>query len=327
MKILRLFLTPLTVLYYTGLKLHKLFSKSFETEVKVLSVGNITTGGVGKTPMVIKLSQELKSKYVTAVVSRGYGRKNRGLKRVNAGTADDFGDEPLLIKKRVPDILVIVAENKLEGVRYAESQGSRLVILDDGFQSWVLKRDLDMIIIDCLCPFGGGRLLPAGRLREPLSSLSRAHCIVLNRSNLVAERELDRIKKAVLKFNPQARIFTAYENTSSVRNIKTKETVEPAWFLNKKVVCMSGIGNPEGFHKTVQRMGAEIVSAVNAPDHYCWTDEEWSYIFENAAKKGEYVLTTEKDAVRLPEKADIWAVAIDMVINEEKEWGDLINEI
>jgi tetraacyldisaccharide 4'-kinase len=195
MNLLRIFFFPLiwpaTLLYRGVLYLHKATTPSVRVEVPVISVGNITTGGTGKTPAVLKILDTLDSPLKPAVISRGYGRSSEGMRIVDSKNFKDFGDEPVLIKKKHPEVEVIVGADRLKCARFAQEQGQEVIILDDGFQSWELKRDRDIVMIDCSYPFGGGYLLPFGRLREPVKALSRADSVILNRCQLISGEEIE----------------------------------------------------------------------------------------------------------------------------------------
>lgn len=256
-----------------------------KVDIPVISVGNVAVGGTGKTPFTILLAARLADRRV-AVLSRGYRRRDTSedLVVVDAETpVDACGDEPRLIANAT-DATVVVCADRVRGAKEAIARGAEVILLDDGFQHRRLARDVDLVLVDAKKPFGNGRLLPAGPLREPPAALRRATAIVVNHGD-----EVGPIDPALDAFS---RIEVVVEATPSV-------AIE-----GKKVALLSGIARPERFESTVRRLGAEVVHVEALGDH-AWFDRTVLTSFTRAASaaSADVLLTTEKDRVRMAETA------------------------
>jgi tetraacyldisaccharide 4'-kinase len=242
----------------------------------VISVGNLTTGGSGKTPFVIALGELLKGRGVSFdVLSRGYRRKTRGVLVVERdGSAADFGDEPLLISRRL-SVPVIVGESRLEAGRLAEEKvDAQFHVLDDGFQHRSLARDFDIVLMTG--QEFGDRLLPAGRLREPLSSLERAHAVVIPEEATVDQRALD--GKIIWRMR---------------RQISLERTL-----LSPIVFC--GIARPGQFFTQVRAAGIVPAAEIAFHDHHSYQPGDIRRLQSAKSKfRADGFVTTEKDAVNL----------------------------
>jgi tetraacyldisaccharide 4'-kinase len=224
----------------------------------VISVGNITTGGVGKTPMVIWLAARLvELGRRPAVVSRGY--KSR---------AGEFNEEMQLVSRRVPGAVCISNPQRVAAAAFAvEEQGADVVVLDDGFQHRALARDLDIVLIDAREPFGHGHVLPRGLLREPLDGLRRADAIVLTRCDQVEGGALDEITREVRRHAPDALVLRCVHQVSELLDLGGKvsdTTVTPG----RPAVCFAALGNPQAFAETCRRLGYDVIGRVWWPDHH-----------------------------------------------------------
>ncbi|OGS20884.1 MAG: tetraacyldisaccharide 4'-kinase [Elusimicrobia bacterium RIFOXYA2_FULL_39_19] len=271
---------------------------------KVICAGNITTGGTGKSPAVILLAKMFQEKgRNVAVLSRGYKRKSAGPdllvvsdKEKLLAQITESGDEPYLLAESLKGVPVIVCKSRYEAGKYAvENFNADLLILDDGFSHWKLHRDLDIVLIDCLKPFGGGFLLPLGRLREPLSCLCRASVILLTNSGLVHKEKIDYITNKIRKYNQFSPIVRAYHKPAGFEKIISREKTAPNGFENKKAIALSSIGNPLSFEKTLQSLGIDIVDTIRFPDHYWYKESDITKLSE----KKEVIFTTQKDAVKI----------------------------
>jgi len=299
---------------------------------KVVSVGNITLGGTGKTPLVVSLAGFLLGKGMRpAVVSRGYGRKDESQmlivsdeRAVLTDTATG-GDEPVLIGSRLPGVPVVVGCNRNAAAQSAIQRfNSGVVILDDGFQHFRLKRNLDIALVDATDPFGNGKIFPAGILREPIGGLRRAHAIIITRINAVASVEA--LKSRIARIT-SARIFTSFQRPLDLVDDLTGELKPLSVLRGTKVLAFSGIARPESFTSLLKALGAVISGERIYPDHYEFTKADLSEIFKKAADdRVNMIVTTEKDAVRLRTlKPDgIWALRIEIMINEREEWETFI---
>jgi tetraacyldisaccharide 4'-kinase len=285
-------MNPLTAIYVaaTGLR-NELYDRgvlrSRRLQQPVISVGNLSVGGSGKTPFVIALGELLKARGIPFdVLSRGYGRKTRGVLVVELdGKATDFGDEPLLTARRL-GVPVIVGESRYEAGRVAERKfQSQLHVLDDGFQHRSLARDFDIVLLTERDLFD--RLLPSGRLREPLSSLARADAIVLPRGLALESRMLK--QKAMWRIE--------------------RELVLPN--VPSAPVLFCGIARPEQFFAQVRAAGITPAAEVIFCDHHAYDlDDIQSLISTRRDRPGDGFLTTEKDAVNLPPKHCLEPLAV-----------------
>ncbi len=251
---------------------------------RVISVGNITWGGTGKTPLVIALARYMSIQgKKTAVLTRGYGK-----------------DEVAELKSRLPGIPVLVGRDRIKTATEAvEKHGAEIVILDDGFQHIRLHRDLDVVNINATCPFGPGGLIPEGNLREPLENLNRAQVFVLTKSN-IGSKNLHLIRQKLLTIKPGAAIFEAIHKPVDLIDIRKKKSVELEILKNRKVGALSGIGDPHSFEKTLELLGSEIILAGRFDDHHPYTRQDVMAFARRCKDLGvRDVVTTEKDFYRL----------------------------
>jgi tetraacyldisaccharide 4'-kinase len=270
--------------------------------VPCVSVGNLTVGGTGKTPLAAWLIEELIARGARpAVVSRGYGGTARGPERVPVdgapGTARRYGDEPALLAARYPDVPVVVGRDRhAAGLLAAHAGGASIVIADDAFQHRRLARDLDLVVIDASRGLGNGRLLPAGPLREPPAALARAGFVVLNRVG--AAPDLEGLRRMVAQLAPRARVLEADLAFAGWRSARTGAPAAlPAGAL---VHAFSGIANPGSFRRTLEGLGVSIGGWEVFRDHHAFTPVEVARLQRDAAGTGAVAaVTTAKDAVRL----------------------------
>ncbi len=305
-----LILPPFSVLYSLATRLRlaayrrHLLSVS-KLDLAVISVGNITTGGTGKTPLVEWVCRVLaeKGKRV-CVLTRGYRRQNPNEQVVvsdgNKILADvtTAGDEPLLLARNLLRVAAVVCNsNRTEAGRWAiNNLQSEAFVLDDGFQHLQLARDLNIVTIDATNPWGGG-MLPSGHLREPLSGLARADCIVLTRTD--EQMGLEPITATLQRIVGRTPIFRSRMRTSGLRRLGG-ETLDQVSSIQKPVAAFCGVGNPESFFSHLRREGYELAVARTFPDHYNYHQVEVDRIVAEARGKGAAsILTTAKDAVKL----------------------------
>jgi tetraacyldisaccharide 4'-kinase len=267
-------------------------------------VGNITAGGTGKSPLVAHIAAMLLADgRRPAVVTRGYGRSTRGTFVVsdakgNIASTAESGDEPAMIAHRLEKLVVIADEVRIRGCAYAVREfGVDCIVLDDAFQHRHCHRDLDIVTIDTLAPLFDDRLLPAGRLREPLSNLSRAHELVLTRCNQtgnweeLAERLRERFAVPVSA--------TEYV-PAGIRCSGSEELLDAACLSGARVVAFCGIGSPASFSHTLQDLGVRVVKQIDFPDHHAYGSSDVEVLISEYRKAGaDAFVTTEKDAVRL----------------------------
>lgn len=288
----------------------------------VVSVGNITAGGTGKSPMVAWIARYLieRGKRV-AVLSRGYGgsaMKTGGI--VSDGRrilmqAAEAGDEPVMLAETVPGLIVAVgADRYRSGLGVLRQLEADVFILDDGFQHQRLYRDLDILLLDAKKPLGNGHVLPAGLMREPRSAASRADLIVYTRCEGVTP----------VNAFPEIPFCRANHEIVTVRSLKQANAFEPVASLRSlKGVAFAGIADPERFFSMLRHAGLNLASVIAFPDHCVYDNEALERIGEAMdLAEGDYLITTEKDAVKLPEHflgcQRIYAAILRISIPEEK---------
>lgn len=292
-------LAPLSIVYGGVIAARNAWydrSRSAQTlaNIPVISVGNITTGGVGKTPLVIGVALRLiEFGEKPAILTRGYGAA-RG----------EAPDEALEMRERIPDAPVVINPDRRAGVRQAiDEHSATCVLLDDGFQHRRLARDLDLVVIDALRPWGGGRMLPAGRLREPLTSLRRADAFILSRVNQASSAAVKSVAHVVRQFAPDRPILRAEVSPRGVTRLNgDHEPLESLAYHTLLPVC--GIGNPETFLCSVHEHAGQVCPPLIFRDHQRYTVKEAARIVAAAKKNGaNWVITTRKDWVKL---APLW---------------------
>lgn len=285
---------------------------------KVISIGNITVGGTGKTPTTLFLAQWLKDRGESVVIlSRGYGRSSSGPVIVSDGhtimaTVSESGDEPQLLARRLQGVPVVVDEDRVRGARLAESHFCpSVILLDDGFQHRRLHRDLDILLFKKPPIFGNGFLLPAGPLRESKRSVNRAQVYWNNFSASQEHWPLSDSGKPFIKASIRARSVYTFE----------EQSVD---LSGQKVFACCGIAQPKSFEQTVAALNADIVGFKAFSDHHNYTEEDIKEIESIRKDSGaNYVVTTEKDFVKLaqfPRLNNNWCyVVIDIdPLNPEK---------
>ncbi len=262
---------------------------------KVISVGNITLGGTGKTSLVeyliIKLSQK---GHKLAVLSRGYKRD------VRLAGAQGIGDEPAMLQKKLPQANVIVDKDRLRGAaRAIKEYAADTLILDDGMQQWRIAKDLEIITIDAGNPFGNLRLLPAGFLREPLGALSRADIFILTQVD--PGQDTSAIQDRLRKLNPRALLVESRHMPEGFSNFNKPDEILSADSLKgRAALVFSGIGNPQAFEDTVRSLGIKISGTLRFADHHDYTQADLDDIVARAKEKElDTIITTEKDAVKI----------------------------
>ncbi len=276
--------------------------------VRTISVGNITTGGTGKTPLVAKIAEMLAdSGEKVCILTRGYGRQNAGSRVVVADgnfIEDDpaiAGDEPAELARRLQSRAVIIADaRRYEAGLWARQEfGITTFVLDDGFQHRQVARDLDIVCIDATDPFSGGKMLPIGRLREPVESLGRAGAVVITRSDLV--KSVDEIRRQITKIKPEMPIFTCSTVVRGFADLADYLAGVPtAVKMPPRALAFCALGNPRNFLRSIERAGIGVAGSVDFPDHHYYTAKDVEKIEEAAAKAGAHALvTTAKDAVKL----------------------------
>ncbi|MBN1793514.1 MAG: tetraacyldisaccharide 4'-kinase [Candidatus Omnitrophica bacterium] len=260
--------------------------------LRVIGVGNITVGGTGKTPLCALLSEYCSAgSRVPVIVMRGHG---------NPDSRGGISDESILLsqKLRAP---VLVSKRRLPAIMRAYREyGSRCVILDDAFQQWGIRKDIEIVIIDSLAPFGNRRLLPAGPLREPIAHIARADMVLLSNARLCEVHALKELRQEVARYVGEEAIYEVSHVPVCFRNIQDATELPPSGLEGKNALLFCGIGNPVSFEKTVASLGIAVRRRRYFSDHYWYTQKDLDDIATECADKGVFcAVTTEKDAVRL----------------------------
>jgi tetraacyldisaccharide 4'-kinase len=323
---------PLSILYFAGFLVSRAIRKlSLKIlPCRVISVGNITAGGTGKTPTVIWLASLLRdSGRSVCVVSRGYKRKNSsGCRVVSDGKKMILGkrmsgDEPYLMARTLKDVPVIVGKNRYAaGLMAVEKFQPDTIVLDDGFQYVGLNRDIDVLCINALNPFGNGMLLPAGYLREPLKNIARADAFVITRCDRVAAARLSEIEAVLDKYRKSG---SCVFHASFEKNIIYKnEILGPDSLAGKNVIAVSGIAVPEDFENTLRDTGVKVLVHRKYHDHYFFKDRDLAKFLEDAAEFQAIILTTSKDASRLPEDFPCYVLEVKLSVQEKNEFAKFL---
>ena len=319
-----------------------LFSFS-KLAVPVVSVGNLTTGGTGKTPLVEWVCRTIdvvthegwhEGKRV-CVLTRGYGRANPNTQVIVSNGADlvtseqEAGDEPFLLARNLLGIAAVISNpNRVAAGEWAiENLHSEVFVLDDGFQHLRLSRDLDIVTIDATNPWGGGRLLPYGRLREPLSGLSRADCVIITRAEQA--EDLASIKNALHRIIGNVPIFSSRMLTRGFRSL-AGDPIDAPSLVTQPIAAFCGIGNPESFFNHLRREGYELALTRTFPDHHQYRQSELDTLGDEATASGaKSLFTTAKDATKLQSltiAVPCCIVDIQISIDEEESLVELIRK-
>jgi tetraacyldisaccharide 4'-kinase len=337
-------LVPLSYLYGRAMRLRAaLYARGVFSQrslpCRVISVGNLTLGGTGKTPVVIALANELSARgRRVGVISRGYRRRSTSEVlevsdgRSVRGDPEETGDEPYLIARRCPGVAVAVgADRPRVGQYLVDRYHVETMILDDGFQHLALRRDVDILIVDASAPFGNGYLLPRGRLREPLSAISRASAVLLTRAGQAGR--LEEIKARIRAVAPQMPIGVSDFVPSAVMKVGDEDEEHPGILKGERVLAVSGIAQPDSFRRLLEEMGAMVAGQCVFPDHHAYSSDDVQGVRRTAERLGvDRIVTTEKDAVKLAyiedvvkHQIEIWAVRIDLEwLEGREEWERVV---
>ncbi|MCY4514192.1 MAG: tetraacyldisaccharide 4'-kinase [Candidatus Tectomicrobia bacterium] len=274
---------------------------------RVFSIGNLTVGGTGKTPLTEWMAQWLQRQgWRVAVLSRGYGGASGERPKVAStgeGPLTDWrivGDEAYLLSNRLSGVPVVVGRNRYKsGVLACEKFGAQVLVLDDGFQHHALHRDSDIVLIDATNPLGHGALLPRGILREPLHALRRAQAIVLTRVETAGDA-VSAISRRIRRYAGRRPIYQMAVREDGLYRHDTGCSEDFSWLEQRRVIAFAGLGNPQAFAASLVRSGARVAAFMAFPDHHPYTLSDWQAICDTASREGaEALVTTEKDAVRL----------------------------
>ncbi|HLP03311.1 MAG TPA: tetraacyldisaccharide 4'-kinase [Opitutaceae bacterium] len=291
----------------------------------VVVVGNVTWGGTGKTPVVEKFARSLAERgRRVAILSRGYRSRSlplwrRALNWITKGAeppprivsdgsrvlldSEQAGDEPYMLARNLPGVVVLVDKNRVKSGAYAIKRfGCDTLVLDDGFQYMPLKGRLNLLLVDKSNPFGNGHLIPRGILREPIKHVRRASYVFLTKSDGQRDRELEDL---IHEHNPDAEIIECAHVPKYLQRINAgaddAERHELSYLKGRRVGAFSGIATPESFEAFLRKYGANLLYTKRYIDHYRFTTDDLDLVFEESVNAGlDFVVTTEKDAVRIP---------------------------
>ena len=290
--------------------------RRFPLGVQVISIGNVTAGGTGKTPVTEIFARTLASEgRKVAILSRGYRRKEAPWwqriftqvvepplvvsdgKRILLD-ASVGGDEPYMLASNLPGVVVMVDRNRVKAGRYAiKHLECDTLILDDGFQYQRLKHSIEVVLVDSTNPFGNGNMLPRGILREPARHLKRADIIFLTK----CKGDVSAVREQVSKYNRNAKIVECNHTPQILKDIWSKEEFPLSWLKGKTLCTLSGIASPKGFENSLRALGSKVIWCERYADHHRYDSSEILYALNRSADMGaDALVTTEKDAVRFP---------------------------
>lgn len=308
--------------------------KSKRLPCKVISIGNIVAGGTGKTPSVMAIAKMLQetTNFKIAVLSRGYRSKIRGNTIVSDGgnilhDQSEVGDEPYLIAKKLSDVPIIIGKDRFKsGLMAIEKFNAQVIILDDGFQYLKLERDINILIIDSTQPFGYGYVLPRGYLREPLSAIKRADIILLTRVDQCSD--LGSIYHNLNIIAPSVPIFESIHCPTSLYIVNENQNLQLDNIKGKNILAVCGIANPLSFYNTLRSLHPSNVTLLRFPDHHEYTKDNIKIIRQKMHEtKSDYIVTTEKDSMKLNVIQDIPVLVLNIelkLIGRMKEFLSLI---
>ena len=293
---------------------HGLFRRR-KLDCFVISLGNVTVGGTGKTPTAQRLASDIRDMgYRVVILNRGYRAKWHGdVGIVSDGqrlqmTAAEAGDEAYMLAKHLPDVPVLIGPERYQTGTYAiEHFGAEVAILDDGYQHWQLDRDMDIVLIDAVNVFGNGYMLPRGTLREPISHIDRADICLLTKVDQASETSRQYIHTVIEEENEHALVVESVHRPRGFIELAdwhaniASEGIDVNQMKGKRVMAVSAIGNPASFEQTLANLGAVVVESLRFPDHHDYTEQEMLDAANLAVQMdAEAVVITEKDAVKVP---------------------------
>lgn len=327
-------LTPVTFVYQSLLNIHQLayqerWLRSGKLSSPVISVGNLTVGGTGKTPIIIDLATQLLAHNIkVGILSRGYKRSdNQAITVVSDGqgnlaSLEASGDEPLMMAQMLPKAVVIVGQDRfLAGQKAIKDYNCQTLLLDDGFQHWRLERDYDIVLLDYNDEPWNDNLLPAGRLREPLSAIRRADHIVITKVPKVYYAEkIKRFRTLVTQYAPDCSIsLSKFEPLSIHQLIAGRWTdISIDKLRDLPVIAFCGLAKAEDFFQSLKQLGANILQQISFSDHHSYSEKDTEMLKQKLSElNAEYLITTRKDLVKLDKSAISSRI---LAVNVDTKW-------
>lgn len=348
-------------LYEWGLKART------QPDLPVAGIGNITLGGTGKTTTTRRLARDLTALGVTpGIVLRGHGRRSRevvvllagnksngepdlrgtegasgwkpdlGATAGGAGAIDvaEVGDEAAMLANTTPGALVAVGKRRERAITALAERGARVALLDDGFQYFRMARVVDLVLIDATVELERARVFPRGVLREPRTHLRRATHLMITHCDLAPSAQVEALARTLAQVAPQAPIMHSWHAPTTLYPFAAPEQAEPATALaGRRVVAMSGIGNPAAFEGMLLELGATVVARAAFPDHHDYTPDDWARVRQALrGRDADLIVVTEKDLVKLPpapvDLPPVAAVAVDLRITQGEDfWLEMVSRI
>ncbi len=326
-------------IYERGLKAHT------EPALPIVSVGNITLGGTGKTTTTRRLVRDLLAGGVRpGIVLRGHKRSTQDATGAPWQLVSDgnqllidpevAGDEATMLAETAPGAPIAVGKRRERVVELLAEAGAQVAVLDDGFQYFRMKRAVDLVLVDATFDLSTARVFPAGHLREPLDHLKRATHVLITHADLGREEHLERTRQVLARHAPEAPVMLSRHAPSGVYALDAPQDILPAEELRgMRVLAMCAVGNPQSFADLLGQLGAEVGGRAYFPDHHAYEPEDWARARDIIAD-GEFdaIVVTEKDAVKLPGAPDdlppVLAVAVDLsIMKGEESWDELVGRV
>jgi tetraacyldisaccharide 4'-kinase len=326
-------MTPFEYLYYAGYRLDRYLrsSRRRALSARTVSVGNITLGGTGKTPLVISIAEEASRRGLrVCILTRGYGSKGPESAIVSTGTGplidwEEAGDEPYMMAERLKRVWIVKDRNRYRGSLVAGDMD--LFILDDGFQHWPVERDLDIITMDAATPFGKGRLFPLGNLREPVKELRRADMVVFTN----AEMENPAHEEQIRAHSPDVKFFYARYRVLGLVPPEGK-MISLDEISDRRAYAVSAIGSNRKFLDTLSKEGISVSGETSFRDHHSYSLADMEKVLRRAERaSSDIIVTTEKDLVRMRRFLDdefplpVFALRVELEVRDENFYNIILD--
>ena len=290
--------------YTSGLK------RRTRPQLPVISVGNLSLGGTGKTTAAAFIAKQLQHNIKPGIVLRGYRRAARGGPLIVSdgdtirATLAEAGDEALMLARQLPGCAIAVGKRREQVIEALRQQATvQAVVLDDGFQYFRMERELDIVLLDALAEDSAWRLFPAGRLREPVAHLARADHVWITHADLAPPESVEALRELARRHCPGRPVATTRHRLGPLRPLDGRQEV-PAALAGKTIIALSALGNPEAFELGLEQLGAEV-RPLRFPDHHAYVSADYDRVISRARESSaELVVTTEKDAVKLSPPPD-----------------------